>query len=437
MPGQGGRVFLFLQGPHGPFFRALAAALLAGGDAVRRIAFHAADEAEWSPELGALDPWLGEPEPYPAWLARYLARHRVTDILLYGASRPWHAWARRIARAHGITCHCFEEGYLRPHWVTYERGGSNGESPLMALSIEEMAGALEGLPEPSSDRREGWGALGAHMRWSAWHHAHLALPSRRYGAWRNPRGVSVWREGANYAMRLAGAPLARAASGRRLKRLVALGRPWHLALLQLPFDSSFRAYSELRSGREFVEACVEAFRRGARSGELLVFRTHPLDDGRERLGRLIRALRRRPELAGRVFLLDGRIPLGPLLDGARSVITVNSTAIQFALDRGLPVRALGRGVFVRPELVSSQPLDAFLARPSPPAPLAWRTMRHFLLLTSQVEGSFYSHRGIRRLLATLPGMIRAERDPYERLLTQAAARAATGEPDHIDAMAAG
>jgi capsular polysaccharide export protein len=38
--------------------------------------------------------------------------------------------------------HVFEEGYLRPYWVTYESDGSNGHSQLTKLSVTDMKTAL-------------------------------------------------------------------------------------------------------------------------------------------------------------------------------------------------------------------------------------------------------------------------------------------------------
>jgi len=52
----------------------------------------------------------------------------VTDIVLYGDTRPIHAQAVEIANKLGLSVHVFEEGYMRPYWVTYERGGTNGNS---------------------------------------------------------------------------------------------------------------------------------------------------------------------------------------------------------------------------------------------------------------------------------------------------------------------
>ena len=101
MDNAAGRVFLFLQGPHGPFFRQLSAHLAAAGARVRRIAFNPGDEAEWA-GTGPLDRYLEPPGAYPDWLAHQLTIHRVTDIVLYGDSRPEHARAIEveIGRAH-------------------------------------------------------------------------------------------------------------------------------------------------------------------------------------------------------------------------------------------------------------------------------------------------------------------------------------------------
>ena len=63
--------------------------------------------------------------------------------MLYGDTRPVHAAAVMAARARGLCVHVFEEGYLRPWWVTYERGGTNGHSRLMEIGIDEMRVALE------------------------------------------------------------------------------------------------------------------------------------------------------------------------------------------------------------------------------------------------------------------------------------------------------
>lgn len=410
-----GRVFLFLQGPHGPFYRRLAAEMARRGARVRRIAFNAADEAEWG-GAGPLDRYRGPEASYPAWLIRYLTIYRVTDIILYGDARPEHALAIAMARPRNIRCHCLEEGYLRPHWVTYERGGNNGNSPLHRIGLDRMARTLGPPDAPARPPADRWGSYQAHLWHSMRYHMRLLLPSRQFGHYRSRRGLGLWRECGLYARRFAGLPLRRLGQRRAARRLRASGCRYHLALLQLSFDASMQVHSRYRCSADFVADCISAFARGAAPGDLLVFKAHPFEDGRERLDRAVADVARRNGVAGRVLFLDGGGRLAALLDGAVSVITVNSTAAQQALWRGLPVAALGRAVYARPGLTSDQELAAFFAAPRAPDRRLYGVFRRFLLQTSQIRGSFYSARGIRRLLDRLPAELLAGSDPYDRIL---------------------
>jgi len=175
-----GRVFLFLQGPQGPFFHRLARTLTVAGAGVLRVSFNRADEAEWG-AAGPLLRFTGGPGAYRVWLARVIATGRVTDIVLYGEARPEHAQAIRVARERGVTCHRFEEGYLRPHWVTYERKGTNGNSPLCTIPTIRIANALGGVPAPADEPEDGWGHPRLHLYHAARYHARLLLPSLVYG----------------------------------------------------------------------------------------------------------------------------------------------------------------------------------------------------------------------------------------------------------------
>jgi len=113
------------------------------------------------------------------------------------------------------------------------------------------------------------------------------------------------------------------------------------------------------------------------------------------------------------FVRGGK--LAQLLNEARSAVTVNSTAGQQALWRGLPLRNFGAAVYAKPEFVSSQPLEDFFAAPERPDTRAYRDYRHFLLETSQVVGGFYSARGRRALLRQVVDLMLAPEDPYQAL----------------------
>ncbi|NHQ75955.1 hypothetical protein HAT86_16015 [Roseovarius gahaiensis] len=158
-----GRTFLFLQGPHGPFFYRLARMLTRAGATVWRVGFNAGDQAFW-PDRRSYIAYLDTPENWPETFDTLLSDKGVTDLVLYGDTRPIHAQAVAAARAAGLRIHVFEEGYLRPYWVTYERGGTNGHSRLMDMSVAQMRSALENSDMDSALHPASWGDMRHHMR---------------------------------------------------------------------------------------------------------------------------------------------------------------------------------------------------------------------------------------------------------------------------------
>lgn len=408
-----GRAFLFLQGPHGPFFPRLAAELTAAGAVCRKIGFTSADQAEWRVQ-STYEPFRGRPGEWPVHIRRRIRDLGITDIVLYGDERPYHREARKAA-GDSIAVHCFEEGYLRPYWITYERGGVNGNSRLMDLSLQAIAEAASRIDMPLSAAPASWGSSFAHVFWSLVHHFPLWIGDGAYPNYERHRTLPVGEELSFYLRRLAAFPGVVGASRLREAALRRWGGRYHVALLQLAFDSSMAAHSDYRSVADFVEDCVDAFVRGAPRGDRLVLKAHPFDDGRENLGALARRVAARPGARGRVVFLE-RGKLAPLLDGAVSAVTINSTSAQQALWRGLPVRAMGRAVYDKPGLVSRQPLEQFFAAPDAPDPELYALYRRFLLATSQVEGGFYRAEGRETAARLAAPMMLAHSDPYDAAL---------------------
>ncbi|MFQ8738211.1 MAG: hypothetical protein ACLSAH_21230 [Bilophila wadsworthia] len=158
---------LFLQGPHGPFFRRLGRALARQGDTVIRVNCCGGDVVDW--------PWphtrmfRKKPTVWSAWIARLMDKKQVTDLHVFGDWRPLHREAVLLAKVRGIRVWAYEEGYLRPDYITMEQGGVNG---------------LSSLP----DSREGMAELAARCP---------DVPeARKVG---NPQTVKTWRAIAHYA----------------------------------------------------------------------------------------------------------------------------------------------------------------------------------------------------------------------------------------------
>lgn len=406
------RRFLFLQGPHGPWFHQLAQLLRTTGAEVWRVGFNLGDRVFW-PGPG----YIAFQDSHDHWAtacADIFDHHQITDLVLYGDTRPIHAQAISLARARGITVHVFGEGYLRPYWVTYERDGSNGHSRLMDLTVPEMRAALAKIDLDLPDTPATWGDMRQHMFWGALYHGFVALGGQAYRNFRPHRALTVGQEFRLYLNRFLLMPLHRLERRLATFRIRRGGFPYHLAILQLEHDASFRDHSPFASMTEFLTVVIEGFARGAPPHHHLVFKAHPLEDGRAPILPTIRRLAQEHGLTGRVHFVRGG-KLAQLLNDARSAVTVNSTAGQQALWRGLPLRTFGAAVYAKPDFVSSQPLDAFFAAPGRPDTRAYRDYRHYLLETSQVVGGFYSSRGRRRLLRQVVDLMLAAEDPYQAL----------------------
>lgn len=407
------RCFLFLQGPHGPFFSALGQRLRTAGARVLRIGFNRADQLFWrGPGYNA---FRETPDQLEAYLLDLIAREGVTDVVCYGSSRPVHATALKVAETHGLIAHVFEEGYLRPYWVTYERGGANAASPVTGLSLDEMAAALEQDPPALYEAPDRWGDMRAHMFWGAVYHGVLIAGNSGYPGFAPHRTPGFRREFLLHVGKLLTTP------ERALMRRIATARlrysgvPYHLVLLQLAHDANFLSNGPFPDQASFLKVVFEGFAGNAETHHHLVVKAHPLEDGREPLRPLIRRLTHRYALEGRVHYLSGG-KLARLLDTARTALTVNSTAAEQALWRSMPLKAFGNAVYNRPEFVSHQPLDTFFRTPAHPDTQAYLTYRAFLLATSQVPGGFYGTLSRRKLLRQIPDLMLSEKSPYEQVL---------------------
>ena len=408
------RRFLFLQGPHGWFFNRLAQGLRASGAQVWRVGFNQGDAFFWRDKAKYI-PFCATPDEWPARIRDIITQHKITDIALYGDIRPIHAQAIEAAREMGLAIHIFEEGYLRPYWITYERDGANGNSALMNIDLPEMRKALEKydleLPDPPAH----WGDMRQHIFYGALYHFCVMAFNHRYRNFKPHRDLSVRQEFLLYLKRLWLMPLHWVERHVASWRIRNGGFPYHLILLQLEHDSSFRAHSPFAAQTQFLEKVFSGFARGAPKHHHLVIKAHPLEDGRAPIRETIRQLIKAHGLEGRVHFLRGG-KLARLLNHARSGVTVNSTAAQQVLWRGMPLKIFGRAVYDKPEFVSDQSIRTFFARPKRPDARAYRDYRHFLLETSQVPGGYYSLGGRRQLMRHLVDMMLAQDDPYTALI---------------------
>jgi capsular polysaccharide export protein len=131
---------LMLQGPMGTFFNRVAAWLGEQGIAVKKINFSGGDWL-FHRKLDAVD-YRGELSDFPAFLRDFLLDHDIDGIVCFGDCRHYHAAAKPVADALGVPFFVFEEGYVRPNYITLECGGVNAYT-----SVPRSAAFYRALPE--------------------------------------------------------------------------------------------------------------------------------------------------------------------------------------------------------------------------------------------------------------------------------------------------
>lgn len=371
--------FLFLQGPPGPFFAELAAGLEQKGHRCCRVNFCGGDQFDWP---GPAHSFAGPLDEWPKFLDALIEAEAVTDIVLFGDCRPLHAAARQVASDLRITVHVFEEGYIRPDWVTLERGGVNGNSSLprdpqvyLALATD-LPPVPDYPPIPASFRQRALEAFG-------YFGASSALASR-FPHYRSHRPYRAMAEFAGWAVRFCGRPLARLRSAITARRL--RGRFFVLPL-QLDSDHQIRIHSPFAGMTEAIERIIASFAAHAPTDVALVVKEHPLDNGLKGWRRVVRDIARQHDVADRVvFLEHGHTD--ELVASAVGVVTVNSTTGTLALSAGTPVAVLGAAVYDLPGVTHQGELDSFWSAPGKPQLEIYDAFRRVLVMRCLLRGGF-------------------------------------------------
>lgn len=391
----GRRSVLVLQGVASPFFAALGAALAARGHAVHRINFCRGDRLFW-PLPGGID-FRERAECWPDFLRDGLDRLGVTDLVLFGDARPLHEAAIAVAERAGVRAWVFEEGYVRPNWITLECGGTNARS---RLPRDPRAILLEGALVP--DRGEGepvGGGMALRVRDEIRYHTANLGQGAEFPHYRHHRPWPYFHEVAlGWLPRLAARPVVRSQARLAVGRLLASARPFVLFPLQLDGDVQIRRHSPFDRLAPAIEHVLASFAGHAPPELMLVVKVHPLDNGLTSWRRLIARSARRLGVADRVVTVDGG-HLPTLLDRARAVVTVNSTVGFSALVHHRPVIALGRAIYDLPGLTHRSGLARFWSAPEPPNRALFLAFRRVVIARSQLNGSFYTPHGITRGVA--------------------------------------
>lgn len=405
------RTFLALQGPCSPFSAELCKALQRQGHSVLAVNFNGGDLLYRTGLEQRL--YRQSADSLGEFLSDLYGRRHITDQLLFGDQRPVHRPATAMAPAFGVRTHVFEEGYLRPHWITLEPDGVNAQSRLPRHGdwFREAYARLGPAPEPRQFHSAFWKRASHDV---IYHLAGLANPLIAPG-YRNHAPIKAPKEYYGYIKRFTMLKWHKPRDAARIETLLTEESPFFVLPLQLNGDAQILQHSPFLDMTDVMERVMTSFARHAPGDARLVIKNHPLDMGLVPYQKQVRELARHLDIEARVLYLESG-DLNRLLSRATGMITVNSTSGIVALEQGLPTLALGDAIYAFDGLAQTSGLDGFWEHPQPPQPELITAFRNTLAHTVQINGGFYCQPAIRLAVDNSLPALNAAVSPLEELL---------------------
>jgi len=384
-------VFVFLQMPQSSFPRRLGLKLAAKGHTVHKINFCGGDLLHW--------PWPGarnyrkDLNAWPTFFNDFLERSRATDLLLIGDRRPLHQPAITLARRRGVRIFVFDEGYVRPHFVTLAKNGVGGRSELPRDPdlIRELAAGLPPYPPPPDLKPD----IHRKVRDAIKHHFGNVVFWPIFPRYRTHRPQTVFRELTGLLPRHFTRGRRRKKDETALREFLADGRPYFFLPLQLPADTQIRCYCPFINLQELMTVILASFKRRAPEEYSLVIRSHPLDWEIGSHRKFALSFAKAVGLEGRIcFVNEG--DTDRMIAGSKGLVLVNSTTGLTALAKGKPVFCLGEAIYALPGLAASGgegDLDEFWSRPPQPDPALCRDFLRLLRDRAITTGNYYTREG--------------------------------------------
>ena len=328
------------------------------------------------------------PKEFPHWLKETWQEYPFDTILCFGDCRQLHQAAKRWAQAKGVRFLAFEEGYLRPHFITLESGGVNAYSSLPR--DPEFYRHLPEQPElevqslkPSTKLRI-WHAIWYYL--VSWYHRD------QFPLYRHHKVFSPWYEGKCW-IRAGWRKQWYRYKERHVMELLKtkLDKRYFLAILQVYNDSQIRHHSPYKDVRNYINDVMYSFSRKASPTDFLVFKHHPMDRGHRLYGPLIKKLGKQYGVSNRVIYVHD-LPMPKMLTHAKAVITINSTAGISALIHNKPLKVMGRALYDIKGLTYQGHLNQYWGAQFKPDAKLFKKFSVYLRANTQINAVFYGRK---------------------------------------------
>lgn len=375
---------LFLQGPMGNFFKKLDTQFRKQGAYTYKICFNMGDVL--FSHRDNTTHFTQPPKQWRYFIEQFLQEHTIDKIFLFGDCRYYQKIAREVAYGYGIDVYVFEEGYIRPHYITLEKFGVNGYSTLPRERAFYEALPSKRIPTPKHAQQS---KMSMVLSASAYY-AISNLFHRRFPHYIHHREFSAIKELFHGIRGIFRKGLYTITEKKYLSLLThTLSKQYYFVPLQTHNDFQILQHSSYRSIEKFIIEVLESFSKHAPKESYLLFKHHPVDRGRKNYKSFIEEQAQLLGIAHRVMTVHD-VHLPTCLKHALGTVTINSTVGLTSVGYGIATITLGDAIYDIKGLTNKGvALRKFWHNPKKPDASLYKKFHHYLVKTTQLNGSFY------------------------------------------------
>ncbi|ENT5882793.1 capsule biosynthesis protein [Campylobacter coli] len=377
-----GKTVLLLQGPVGTFFHRLAIKMKKNKTKVFKLNFNGGDFLFYPSGKRC----KCDEKDLENFYENFFKEKKIDAIVMYNDCRLIHTKAIKVAKELGIGIWIFEEGYLRPYCITFEKDGVNANSSLPRDKNFYLSCNI--LTKESIKEIPGGFKFMAFSAFLYWFFSFLLAPffnNKLHHRTLYPFEFLFWFRS------LYRKYLYKFTEKKLNQKIYSLEKKYFLAVLQVYNDTQIKHHYK-KSIEEFIEELILSFANHARAKSYLVFKHHPMDRGYRNYSKLINELSQKYHVEGRIFYVhDTYLPT--LLKNALGCITINSTVGLSAILEGCPTKVCGNAFYDFEGLAYPKKLQFFWreAHAYKPNPSLVINFKNYLLNTNQFNGNFYKN----------------------------------------------
>ncbi len=370
----------------GYFFRKLDLKFQRFGYETYKICFNGGDY--FYSDKNNVTNYNGTKSNWNKFIETYLTDNRIDSIFLLGDCRFFHRNAIEIANKFNIDVFVFEEGYVRPNYITIEKNGVNAFS-----SIPKEKQFYENIISKETRKNNFTLRFGYQkMAFQATvYYIFKVLLKFRYPFYEHHRNPSVFDEALfgirNYFRKYKNKIIELNFEDRLNNELA---KKFYFIPLQTYSDFQVRIHSDFDSIESFLKEVILSFSKNAPKDTFLLLKHHPMDRGIKNYAKLIKKLASEIGISDRVIVVSD-VHLPTCLKKAIGTVTINSTVGLSSLYHGIPTLTMGRACYdIEGLTCNDMKLDDFWNDFIEPDKDLFEKFRTYLIEKTQTKGSFYS-----------------------------------------------